>query len=371
MNRLLMIPALLALLVAAWAGLIRMGWLLPPFQVAAHGPLMISGFFGTVIALERAVALSATFKNGRWAYATPLLSSLGTLAVIAGFPLQTGIVLITLASLGLVLIFVAITRRQPALFTVTMTLGSVCWLVGNILWLTGRPIYEIVYWWMAYLVLTVAGERLELSRLLRHSALSYRLFVIIVMVLLGGLALTLVNLGAGVRLNGLAEIALGLWLLQYDIARRTVKQTGLTRYVALCLLAGYVWLVVGGFIKISLGAWPAGPNYDAVLHSILLGFVFSMIFGHAPIILPSVLKITLPFRPFFYAHLVLLHLSLILRLAGDLGNSLLIRQWGGMFNVIAVLLFLGVTIFAVRSQSSVKPQNQTESVESNIRKEMG
>jgi hypothetical protein len=97
-NRLLMIPALLALLAAAWAGLVRMGWLLPPFQVAAHGQLMISGFFGTVIALERAVALSASFKNGRWAYAAPLLSSVGTLAVIAGllpgaaFPLAAALV---------------------------------------------------------------------------------------------------------------------------------------------------------------------------------------------------------------------------------------------------------------------------------------
>ena len=32
----------------------------------------------------------------------------------------------------------------------------------------------------------------------------------------------------------------------------------------------------------------AGPRYDAMLHSIFLGFVFSMIFAHAPIILPTI-----------------------------------------------------------------------------------
>ena len=57
----LLLSALLALLVAAWAGLLRIGWLLPTTGglAAAHGPLMVSGFLGTLIGLERAVALAA------------------------------------------------------------------------------------------------------------------------------------------------------------------------------------------------------------------------------------------------------------------------------------------------------------------------
>lgn len=86
----------------------------------------------------------------------------------------------------------------------------------------------------------------------------------------------------------------------------------------------------------------SGPDgYDATLHAIFIGFVFSMIVGHAPIIFPSVLEIALPFHPGFYSHLVLLHLSLVLRVVGDVTAWWPGRLWGGTLNVVAVLLFLG------------------------------
>ena len=65
-----------------------------------------------------------------------------------------------------------------------------------------------------------------------------------------------------------------------------------------------------------------------------------MIFGHAPIILPAVLRIALPYRPSFYAHLILLHASLVLRIASDLAAWPPGRMWGGLLNVVAVLLFI-------------------------------
>lgn len=63
LNRLrypLLATAIATLLVATWAGLRRMGWALPTPNslVAGHGPLMVSGFLGTLIGLERAVALA-------------------------------------------------------------------------------------------------------------------------------------------------------------------------------------------------------------------------------------------------------------------------------------------------------------------------
>jgi len=44
--------ALLALLVALWAGLARIGWLIPSFPnlSVAHGPLMVSGFSSNAFA---------------------------------------------------------------------------------------------------------------------------------------------------------------------------------------------------------------------------------------------------------------------------------------------------------------------------------
>jgi hypothetical protein len=138
-------------------------------------------------------------------------------------------------------------------------------------------------------------------------------------------------------------IALAAWLLNYDIARRTVRQTGLTRYIAWCLLLGYVWLGIGGVLQIMYAGASAGPYYDAMLHAVFVGFVFSMIFGHMPMILPAVLGRAIAFSPLAYAALLLLNVSLILRLAGDLALGLQVRQWGGMLNVIAILLFLFLT----------------------------
>jgi hypothetical protein len=149
-------------------------------------------------------------------------------------------------------------------------------------------------------------------------------------------------------------VALALWLLRYDIARRTVRQSGLTRFIAWCLLLGYVWLGLGGVLRV-LSPYLGVPNlYDAMLHTIFLGFVMSMIFGHAPIILPAVLARPMPYHRSFYAHWVLLHLSLALRIACDLASgstAFSLWQWAGVLNVVAVLLFLFATARSILSAS--------------------
>ena len=44
-----------------------------------------------------------------------------------------------------------------------------------------------------------------------------------------------------------------------------------------------------------------------------------MVYGHAPVILPAVLRIPLPYRPSFYLHLVLLETGLVVRVVvGDI-----------------------------------------------------
>ena len=93
----------LALFAALWAALVRVGWKLPtlPTPIAGqHGALMVSAFLGTLISLERAVALQK-----RWAYAAPAFSALGGLALMMGLPVEVGRGLMALGSLGLVFIF--------------------------------------------------------------------------------------------------------------------------------------------------------------------------------------------------------------------------------------------------------------------------
>lgn len=179
-----------------------------------------------------------------------------------------------------------------------------------------------------------------MSRFLAPSRASRMAFLAASSLLLCGLILSGRAADLGARMGGLGLVALAVWLLRHDMARRAVRAAGLTRFVAISLLSGYVWLGVAGLLGVGLGGLAAGPYYDAWLHAIFLGFVFAMIFGHAPIIFPAVLGMAIPYRPVFYTHLVALHASLVLRVGGDLAGWWPGRRWGGLLNVVAVLLFL-------------------------------
>ncbi|MCC6201992.1 MAG: hypothetical protein IT494_03185 [Gammaproteobacteria bacterium] len=327
------------------AGLARLGWSAPLPSAALlplHGPLMVSGFFGVVIGLERAVALGR-----RWAYLAPLLSTLGMLLLGTGVARAGGVILIAFAALILVAATWVLGQRQPALHTRLLVVASGCWLVGTLLWGAAAGMAAVSLWWMAFLVLTIAAERLELSRVLRPSPQATRLFVALVLLGLAGTALGAVD-ARGWILLGASQFGLALWLLRHDIARRTVRQSGLTRFIAVCLLTGYVWLAVSGVLLcLPNAALGAGLAYDAALHAVLVGFVFSMVFGHAPIIFPAVTRLRVRYSPVFYFHLVLLHLSLVLRLAGDLALRSDWRSNGGLLNAVALVLFVVNTILAI------------------------
>ena len=113
-------------------------------------------------------------------------------------------------------------------------------------------------------MLTIAGERLELSRVLRPSRRVIGLFAGAVGVFLAGVVLSVWFYDAGVRLAGLGLVLLAAWLLRFDLARRNVRLSGLTRFIAVCLFGGYVWLAAGGALWLIYGGAPAGPVYDAI-----------------------------------------------------------------------------------------------------------
>jgi hypothetical protein len=339
----LLILGFAGLILGTGAGLARLGWEVPAAAVAMvplHGPLMICGFFGVVIPLERAVAIGR-----HWAYAGPLLAGTGCVAAIAG---ATAVApgLFIAGSGVLLAASIDVFRRQTALFTFTLVLGAVCWLAGNVLWAIGFAVHDIVTWWLAFLILTIAGERLELSRLLPPSRIARWIFAAIVGAIVAGL------LGAGSRWGAQAFagglVALAAWLVKQDIARRTVRNRGLTRYIAVCLLSGYVWLAVGGVVIVAAGGLaPGSASYDAALHALALGFVFAMVFGHAPIIFPAILRVSVPYHPTFYLPLALLHASLAVRIAGDATTQFDWTRVGGLLNALALAAFIVSTASAV------------------------
>ncbi|HET6877879.1 MAG TPA: hypothetical protein VFH38_10150 [Jatrophihabitans sp.] len=345
-----------SLLAGLWGGLLLLGLSLPTLRsttAADHGPLMALGFLGTVISLERAVALRRA-----WGFVAPAAAGVGALALIAGLPGVIGWSLLCLASVVFLLVYAVVMMISPALHVGVMAAGGLCWYVATVLWLGGRSIPQIVPWLAGFLVLTIIGERLELARVALLSRSSVRAFALGGGAFAAGLALTTITgrvAEIGVRVAGAGLLALAAWGVRYDIARRTIRLGGVTRFMACCLLGGYAWLLVAGLTWLAAGDLGGSVAlYDAALHAVFLGFVMSMIFGHAPVIVPAVLGVRLPFRPWFYAHVALLHAALVLRLLGGdaLGNRIA-WQVGGAGTELAVVLFLAVSVAtALRARRS-------------------
>jgi hypothetical protein len=314
------IPAVLllvagSLLAAVAGGLLRGGvgwpWLpdsaLPARTAVGHASLMMSGFFGTVVAIERAVAVRLY-----WAFTAPLTSALASLLLLAGHPAPAAWVWVYAASI-FVAVNMVVVMRQPAPHTALLLAGALAWLVGNLCLAAGLPGIVHLYWWFAFLVLTIGAERLEMTRLMRRHPAAQPALLGIVLVLLAGAVLSEPLPRGGGLLYGAALTGLAIWLSLFDIARRTVFAHGLSRYMAVCLLTGYVWLGIAGVAWAAMAmGW---PTRDIALHALGLGFIGSMAIGHAPVILPAVARIKLYFGHGFYGPLVLLHTSLALRLA--------------------------------------------------------
>lgn len=339
MKRPLLAIGLASLVVGAWLGLFRAGVAVPiaGASVIAHGPLLVNGFFGTLIGIERAVAL-----DEKWAFGAPALTAASALAAVLGAPAFAPL----LATLGAALFLAASIRvvtKQVAAFTLTLAAGAAALFAGDALWLAGHAVPDVVLSWAAFFVLTIGGERLELGRVLRPSRASVIAFAACAgATFVSAIAAAFVPLAA--RAFGLSCLALSTWLVRHDVARRTVRTRGLPRFAATAMIGGYTWLAIFGALISTLGLFGRPLAYDGALHALFLGFVMSMVFGHAPIVLPAVTGITMPYRPIAYGPLVFLHASVLLRVGADLAGSFEVRRVAVVANALALLAFLVLTL---------------------------
>lgn len=328
----------LGLLSGLYAGLVRIGFLSDiPLHIPGglHGPLMINAFLGTLISLERAAALEK-----KWTLSGPFLLAVSVLFMLF-VNLEFGAWLFTAGSLAVAATLFYICYIQPKIYHFIMALGGLSLFTGNLLFVLGAPVYEIVIWWMGFPVLTIFGERLELNRIMRPPKKAQWAFVGFVSVWILGTVIMHFNRVHGLHLVMVSTLASALWLIKYDIARKTIKSVQWTKYSAWCLLAGYGWLVVTGIFGLIYGLPTAGPIYDALLHMVFVGFVFSMIFAHASVIIPSLSGKIIPWNRYFYLPFFLLHGSLVLRVLGDFLGEHWLRTTGSWINVLAIVLFLG------------------------------
>ena len=291
------------------SGLGRMGWEVPvPEVYVHHGAIMVGGFLGSLIALEKIIPL----KNYGFLIG-PLFSASSILVFIAG-EFQYAFIMIILASLVLVIVYATYLKKQYSLYLLLAMIGAMFWFIGNVL-LLWKHFYPMIFpWWMGFLLFTIVSERLELTKFLPVSQWNKNSLIILLCVFI--LGITLPFHGMGTYITGLSLILISIWLMRYDVIRLTIKKSGLTRFTGIALSCGYASLLLVGIFLFALRDTAFG--YDIIVHTFFLGFIFSMIFAHGPIILPGVLGLTVkPFTPLFYFPLVILYVSLIIRVAAD------------------------------------------------------
>ncbi|MGF2948898.1 hypothetical protein [Microbacterium alcoholitolerans] len=333
-----MLPAAIALLAGLDAGLLLLG-LPAPLSTDrlpdVHGMLLVLGFVGTLVSLERATALARPAG-----FITPALLGLGGVLLVADpVPLIIGKAVLAAGAAAFVVLYIPLWRRQYDAALLVQLLGAGLACAGALIWLGQDTMARVIPWLIGFLVLTIAAERVELARITMGPRAGIRLLVH-AWAVTGALVVGLVLPDAGAILLGMTMLSLTGWLIVHDVARRTIRAQGVTRYMAACILAGYVWLAVAGLVLL-LGEPSEQPAYDAVIHAVFLGYTFSMIMAHATTILPAVLRIPLPYRPAFWAPIGLLQVALIVRVwIGDGLGMPVAWQLGGVLGVAALLLFL-------------------------------
>lgn len=322
---------LLSLVTGVFGGWVRLGYPAVPLVEGAayHGLIVTGGFLGALISLERAMVMKRKF----W-YFAPILSGSSATAFLLGYT-GSGMILLILGSAGLSLIMHMQSLKYPQLHTIMLYAGAVSWFIGNVLvWQSGL-ITTGTPWWIGFLLATIVGERLELSQFLPATSWSLIILKLSLVLFLGGLILPFHPWGS--VLMGISSLAISVWLLLFDMAKIASRKGGQFRYIGMGLQVGYAWLGLHGLVLIGMSSHPL--YYDLMLHTFFLGFVFSMVWAHAPIIFPIIFGIKeTPYHPILWITWLGFQLSLSGRVVASMLGEFELRKLSGLINGYFILV---------------------------------
>jgi hypothetical protein len=322
---------LVGLLAGISGGWLRLGSLIViiPHAAANHGLLMVGVFLGTLISLERAMVMPR-----RYWLLVPFFSGISAIPFLMG-SFERGVLLLLAGSLGLSAIMHFQTLKHPKFHSVLLYIGAACWFVGNLLaWQTGL-IAAGTTWWIGFLMFTIVGERLELSQFLPVP--KWAKIILKILLTLFTLGLVVPFHSWGNEIMGSAALSIAIWLLYFDMAKIAARKTAQFRYIGIGLRLGYVWLGSHGLVLLFMESHVL--YYDLMLHTFFLGFVFSMIWAHAPIIFPTIfnLRISL-YHPVLWISWSLFQLTLLGRVLFTLTGEFELRKIFGVTNGYAILI---------------------------------
>lgn len=321
-----------------FAGLIRIGWRWNvPNVAASHGAIMVGGFLGTLILVEKSLPLKK-----KYLLILAAVNASSVVLITAGQQ-KIGIYCLVIGACALVWTFIQYLRDQtfdrPLII---MLSGSIFLLTGHVLLLATGLYPMALPWWMAFIIFIITGERLELSKFLPVSAFSKTVLISFLGLFVTSLLVPYHSFGK--YLSGAGLMLIATWLMRFDVISIGLKKNGLTRFSSVALLGGYCALLLTGAFMTSFA--DVAFAYDIIIHTFFLGFTFSMIFAHGPIILPGVLGIGVrPYHPTLFAPLILLWISLVIRISADLFLiSFEGRLISGWISGLSILMYFVVLI---------------------------
>lgn len=326
-----MLLVLGSLVTGIFTGWFRLGFDLPVSRIYLHhGVIMTGSFLGTVILIERI----STMKK-RWLFLFPLVNVSSIVFFFLGYR-ELAFSSILIGSAGLFCVFWRINLLHDNLPNRIMWLGSFAWLIGNAMLLFYENYAMSIMWWIAFLLITISGERMELIKFLPIK--NFQKIILIGLITIFIISCIIPFHFGGQILSGLSMLLIAIWFLRYDMIRKSIKLSGLHRFSASALAAGFIWLGISGLLFTM--NYQTAISYDALIHTFFIGFIFSMIFAHAPIILPGVAGLSFrPFHPTLYIWMILLQISLVLRVIAGLFEYSELKAAAGFTNGIIILLF--------------------------------
>lgn len=345
-----------AVVAGIWRIALTRGFLLPsiPEWFPPHGHLMVGGFLGAVIMLERFLGL----RESRLIW-VPYAYSLTAIFLHTGFWPVRVLHVIALAGwlLHRWLAFRAFHHMEKPLAEAVayLTLSSALMFPGG---LPARP--DVALAALSFPATAIFVERLELSLSFRKRGVRIVFWGLIAWSLCWTLSVwfssTVFEL-IPIRWMGILTLLLTISVAYYDTALRfsgPETAQGMYRYLRVALRFAYTWLFAGSLAMICWTVIPAAIVKDVLFHLMGLGFIFTMILAHAPLILPSALG-KLPSQKAPWIPFVIFQLMTTIRILGDFSVLYGMSAWmwsGWITGTVHLLSFLLLIVTVVNPKNN-------------------
>ncbi|WP_420578275.1 hypothetical protein [Ekhidna sp.] len=314
------------LILGLFTGLSRFGLIYFPLSFH-HGVLMLNGFGGGVITVERLLSK----PNDRWILIGLILLISGLTLYLMGFEFGLLLVAVNVGILFLKETLQLVEKRSQN--GVYQLVGLLSWFIGNLKFYQNGFYPAAVPFWIVFILMLIVGTRL--SKMGKEDVISLVLsFAIFFSFWLG--------------FHGYGQAIYGIGLIALSVRLGYLESKYKGKHLAAVLMA-YSWLLIAGIS--SLFSDYILYSYDLVLHAFFLGFFFSMIFINAPDALLKKLGLEeMKTHPNFLV--VFLSIGLFARLIiGDLFQIQLARNIGGILNLLAIILYVTSLLFqAIRNR---------------------